>query len=245
MLMRGVKDVQNLRNSLRSHNKILQENHPELVERVATQPDPELADVRNMPLKPTNYGNDTAPQVTIYFHKLPEAGSPKRVGHRVTFTVDHAPIVNNVSKTSPKIKTSKAFVKVTKTELIKSPSKNSIRNARKRVARAFRKKTAQANSFELIETILVVAVKTPTSKTIKSTRRKVNGSITSLTTTTLIITQIMIGSIPITLTTTESVMVITTKEDKKVSPKTPKDQDSESHSKVAKESIRLPHSDHQ
>ncbi|KAI5338182.1 hypothetical protein L3X38_017453 [Prunus dulcis] len=147
-----------------------------------------------------------APQVTVYFHKL-AAGSPKRVSHRVTFTVDHAPVVNDVPKANPKIKTSKAFVKVTKTQLMKSPSKNSIRNARKRAARAFKKKTTQANSFELIEIILVVAVETSASKTAKSTRCKVNGSITSLTAMTPIITQIMIGSIPITLTTTESVMV--------------------------------------
>ncbi|KAI5317216.1 hypothetical protein L3X38_036923 [Prunus dulcis] len=40
-------------------------------------------------------------------------------------------------------------------------------------------------------------------------------------------------------------MVITTKEDKEVSHKTPKDQDSESHLKVAEESIRLTHFDHQ
>ena len=180
-----------------------------------------------------------APQVTVYFPKLP-AGSPKRVGHQVTFTVDHAPVVNDVSKASPKIKTSKAFVKVTKTQLMKSPSKNSIRNASKRAARAFKKKTTQANSFELIEIIPVVAVKAHVSKIVKSIRRKVNDSIA-----TPIITQIMIGSIPITLTTTESVMVITTKEDEEVSPTTPKDQDSESHLKVAEESIRLTHSDHQ
>ncbi|KAI5347414.1 hypothetical protein L3X38_015293 [Prunus dulcis] len=142
-----------------------------------------------------------APQVTVYFPKLP-AGSPKRVGHQVTFTVDHAPVVNDVSKASPKIKTSKAFMKVAKTQLMKSPSKNSIRNASKRAARAFKKKTTQANSFELIEIIPVVAVKAHVSKIVKSIRRKVNDSIA-----TPIITQIMIGSIPITLTTTESVMV--------------------------------------
>ncbi|KAL6284488.1 hypothetical protein ACE6H2_011285 [Prunus campanulata] len=55
----------------------------------------------------------------------------------------------------------------------------------------------------------------------------------------------MIGSIPITLTTTESVMVITTKEDEEVTSKTSKDQDSESHLKVAEESIRFPHYNYQ
>ncbi|XP_004309790.1 PREDICTED: enzymatic polyprotein-like [Fragaria vesca subsp. vesca] len=75
-----------------------------------------------------------APQVTVFFHKLPAtAAHPSQTGHRMTFVIGHVPITS--AKAKLEAKQVKLVVSAVKTQTFKAVSKNALRNQRKRVAR--------------------------------------------------------------------------------------------------------------
>ena len=90
-----------------------------------------------------------APQVTVFFHKLPaNVARPNRTGHRMTLVIGHVPL----TCVKPKLETKqdKLGVSTVKTQTFKAASKNALRNRRKRVARTQRKRNAQAKAVEAI-----------------------------------------------------------------------------------------------
>ncbi|KAI5316792.1 hypothetical protein L3X38_036499 [Prunus dulcis] len=146
-----------------------------------------------------------APQVTIFFHKIETTknASTKRVGFKKTFIVRESLVKCAVPKPIQRARP-QVSPKVVKTQLKKTPSKNALRNGRKRAARALRKKEAKKESIEAIlsqlsgtspimtegkNTLTTLAV--PTPKRINTSR----------------IVQIMIGSIPVNLYPTDTVLV--------------------------------------
>ncbi|KAM1706158.1 hypothetical protein ACFX2K_028340 [Malus domestica] len=163
-----------------------------------------------------------APQVTVYFHELPAAesklGHGKHASHRISFTIDQAPTNCSMVKTKVATKTSKVAVKVIKVGPKKSSSKNALRNARKRAARALRKKIAKECVLEDIEIISRELFGAISSKDTKVPRRKIVKVTSSPLTKVPVITQIMIGTIPITLPTTESVMMTSVEENEEILP---------------------------
>ncbi|KAM2041172.1 hypothetical protein ACFX16_035014 [Malus domestica] len=98
-----------------------------------------------------------APQVTVFFHELPvvesKLGCGRHASHQISFTIDQAPTNCNMVKTKVATKTCKEAVKVIKVGPKKCPSKNALRNVRKREARALRKKIAKDHVLEDIEII--------------------------------------------------------------------------------------------
>ncbi|KAK9943336.1 hypothetical protein M0R45_008946 [Rubus argutus] len=151
--------------------------------------------------------NQMTPQVTVFFHKLP-ATSTKRTGHRVSFVIGYAPAICAMSKPSLGGRQGKAAMKVVKTQVHKAPSKNAMRNQRKRAARAQRKKDAQAQTIEAILAEIAQCAPTPAEVT-----KDKEAHVTSLTTKTSLSAHFMVGTIPIYLPATESVMVTSTLED--------------------------------
>ncbi|KAL6219749.1 hypothetical protein ACLB2K_007508 [Fragaria x ananassa] len=88
-----------------------------------------------------------APQVTVFFHKLPAtAAHPNRAGHRMSFVIGHVPVA--CTKAKLEVKQDKLSVSTGKTQTFKTASKNALRNRRKRVARAQRKINAQAKAMK-------------------------------------------------------------------------------------------------
>ena len=72
-----------------------------------------------------------APQVTVFFHKLPTTGdNAKRIGHRMSFMIGYAPIICSMTKPKLGARHNKTAAKVVKTQIVKTPSKNAIRNQR-------------------------------------------------------------------------------------------------------------------
>ncbi|KAM1083303.1 hypothetical protein ACFX19_022125 [Malus domestica] len=163
-----------------------------------------------------------APQVTVYFHELPAAesklGHGKHASHRISFTIDQAPTNCNMVKTKVATKTSKVAMKVIKVGLKKSSSKNALRNTRKRTSRALRKKIAKERVREDIEIISRELLGAISSKNTKMPRRKIVKVTSSPLTKVPVITQIMIGTIPITLPTTELVMMTSVEENEEILP---------------------------
>lgn len=149
--------------------------------------------------------------MTIYFSKLEGTqsrdGHARLAGHRVLFILDQPSISSNVSKPNHDVKVNKTSLKVDKTQSKRTSSKNALRNARKKVARALRKDANRAQSWEATKeatqetSITLKAIKATHDRVIKTTTFKANQ--TSVT------TQIMIGSIPIKLFTTPSASVAT------------------------------------
>ncbi|KAM1018792.1 hypothetical protein ACFX2C_040375 [Malus domestica] len=163
-----------------------------------------------------------APHVTVYFHELPtvesKLGHGKHASHRISFTIDHAPTNCSMVKTKVVIKISKVAVKVIKVGPKKCPSKNALRNARKRAARALRRKIAKERVLEDIEIISMELLGAISSKDTKVPRRKIVKVTSSPLTKVLVITQIMIGTIPITLPTMELVMMTSVEENEEILP---------------------------
>ena len=110
-------------------------------------------------------------------------------------------------------------VKVIKLGPKKCPSKNALRNARKRAARALRKKIARERLLEDIEIILMELLGAVSSKKHQdaSTQDRQSDIITTYQGFP-VMTQIMIRTIPITLPTTESVMMTSVEEDEEILP---------------------------
>ena len=163
-----------------------------------------------------------APQVTVYFHELSatesKLGHGRRAGRRISFTINQAPTICNMVKTKGAIKTFKAAIKVIKVGPKKCPSKNALRNARKRAARALRKKIAKERLLEEIEIISRELPKVISHEDTKVPHRKIIKTTSSPPTKVHVVTQIMIGTIPITLPSTESVMMTSVEEDEEILP---------------------------
>ncbi|KAM1786196.1 hypothetical protein ACFX12_039014 [Malus domestica] len=163
-----------------------------------------------------------APQVTVYFHEFSAAASKLghggRAGRRISFTIDEAPTICNMVKAKLATKTNKAAVKVIKVGPKKCPSKNALRNARKRTARAFRKKITKERLLEDIEIASRVLLGDVSSKNTMIPRCKIVKMTSSPPINVSVITQIMIGTIPITLPTTELVMMTSIEEDEEILP---------------------------
>ncbi|KAM1724741.1 hypothetical protein EV2_023576 [Malus domestica] len=162
-----------------------------------------------------------APQVIVYLNELSAAsklGHGGRAGRRISFTIDEAPTSCNMVKAKVATKTNKAAVKVIKVGPKKCPSKNALRNARKRTARALKKKIAKERLLEDIEIASRVLLRDVSSKNTKITQRKIVKVTSSPPINVSVITQIMIGTIPITLPTTESVMMTSIEEDEEILP---------------------------
>ena len=163
-----------------------------------------------------------APRVTVYFHELPVAesklGYGGRAGRRISFTINEAPTTCNIVKARVPTKASKVAIKVIKIGPKKCPSKNALRNARKRASRALRKKIAMERVLEDIEIISNELLGAISSKDTKVPRRKIVKVTLSPPIKVPVITQIMIGTIPITLPTTESVMMTSIEEDEEILP---------------------------
>ncbi|KAL6284489.1 hypothetical protein ACE6H2_015419 [Prunus campanulata] len=152
-----------------------------------------------------------APQITVYFHDLPTTidkdGRANPVVYQVSLIVDRAPVSLNVQQPNHGVKANKPAIKVTKTQLNRTLSKNSIKDAKERVARALSRKTCTDISREVaIEDIPLVAAKAT------STSHRVIKTTSYTASKACISAQIMIGSIPITLTTKEHVMVTSVRE---------------------------------
>ncbi|KAM2065377.1 hypothetical protein ACFX16_028653 [Malus domestica] len=163
-----------------------------------------------------------APQVTVYFHELPAAesklGHGRHAGRQISFTINEAPTICNMVKAKIATKTSKVAVKVIKVGPKKCSSKNALRNARKRAARALRKKIARDRLLEDIEIIPMEFLGVVSSKNTKVPRRKIVKVTSSPPIKVPVITQIMIGTILITLPIMESVMMTFIKEDEEILP---------------------------
>jgi len=151
-----------------------------------------------------------APQVTIFFHKIESTmnACTKRVGFRKSFFVSESPIKCNVPKLVQKAKP-QATPKVVKTQLRRTPSKNAIRNARKRAARALRKKEAKKQSIETI--LSELSWTSPIVAEGKNISGASNVSIPKKIANTCF-AQIMIGSIPISLYPTDLVLTTSSSE---------------------------------
>ncbi|KAL6195624.1 hypothetical protein ACLB2K_031242 [Fragaria x ananassa] len=93
---------------------------------------------------------------------------------------------------------------INNSQLKRSPSKNALRNARKRAARVQRRNTTKAQSGETtqkVKSIVATQNTLTTSKVIKNSAVKTNQAV--------VITQIMIGSMPNNLITTASPHLVT------------------------------------
>lgn len=143
-----------------------------------------------------------APQVTVFFHKLPaNAARLSRIGHRMTFVIGHAPVT--CAKPKLEAKQDKLGMSSGKTQTFKAASKNSLRNRRKRAARAQRKRNAQANAMEAI--LAEMTRSKPAKEEVK----------------TFLPSHIMVGSIQVNLPNVETVMVTSTKGGDEHEPRLP------------------------
>ena len=90
-----------------------------------------------------------APQVTVFFHKLPATAThPNRTGHCMSFMIGHVTVT--CTKAKLEAKQDKLDIGTLKTQIFKAASKNALRNQRKQVAIAQRKRSAQAKAVEAI-----------------------------------------------------------------------------------------------
>ncbi|KAI5323357.1 hypothetical protein L3X38_032429 [Prunus dulcis] len=151
-----------------------------------------------------------APQVTIFFHKIETTRNActKRVGFKNTFIVGESLIKCAVPKPIQRARP-QVTPKVVKTQLKKTPSKNILRNARKRPARALRKKEAQKESIEVVlaelsgTSPMVTKGKNTSSTLAVPTPKRINATQ---------FFQIMIGSISVNLYPTNYVLMTSTNE---------------------------------
>ncbi|XP_004291530.1 PREDICTED: uncharacterized protein LOC101309119 [Fragaria vesca subsp. vesca] len=80
---------------------------------------------------------------TTRLGKLPATDDiAKRIDYRISFEPDHAPITRSAKRLKAGTEQNRKVVKVVKTQIVKTPSKNAMRNQRKRVAKAQRKRDA-------------------------------------------------------------------------------------------------------
>ncbi|KAK9911071.1 hypothetical protein M0R45_034994 [Rubus argutus] len=152
-----------------------------------------------------------APQVTIYFSKLngtqSRDGHARLPGHRVSFIIDQPSISSDVSKPNHDVKVNGTSLKIDKTQSKRISSKNALRNARKRDARALKKSTNRAQSREATKeatqeaSTKLKAITATHDRVIKTTIFKANQA--------HVTTHILIGSIPIKLFTIASASVAT------------------------------------
>ncbi|CAL9017106.1 unnamed protein product [Prunus brigantina] len=151
-----------------------------------------------------------APQVTIFFHKIETTRNActKRVGFKKTFIVGESLIKCAVPKPIQRVKTL-VTPKVVKTQLKKALSKNALRNARKRAARALRKKEARKESIEAV--LAKLSGTSPMVTEGKNTSSTLAVPTSKRTNATRFV-QIMIGSIPVNLYPTDSVLMTSTNE---------------------------------
>ncbi|CAL8989853.1 unnamed protein product [Prunus brigantina] len=141
-----------------------------------------------------------APQVTIFFHKIETTRNActKRVGFKKTFIIGESPIKYAVPKSIQRARPQVTHT-VVKTQWKKTQSKNALRNARKRAARALRKKEAKKESIEAILSELSGTSPMVTSTTLAMpTPKRTNATRFA---------QIMIGSIPVNLYPTDSALM--------------------------------------
>ncbi|KAB2606316.1 hypothetical protein D8674_006033 [Pyrus ussuriensis x Pyrus communis] len=124
-------------------------------------------------------------------------------------------------KPNPGVRANKATGKVATTVQKKTPSKNTIKNAKKRVFKVLRKKRSEDDVVKATEGILNVAAKAPLAltKVTNTKKHRVIKTNTLAANKACTITKIMIGSIPITLITAEPVRVVSFRKEKKVSRK--------------------------
>ena len=146
-----------------------------------------------------------APQGIIHDHKLESAqskgGHARQAGRCVSFVIDQASILSNNLGSDHDDKVNNTTGMISKSQLKKSPLKNALRNARKRAARVQRRNATKAQSGEATQKVVATQNTSTTSKVIKTSVVKTNQA--------FVITQIMIGSMPINLTTTASPHVVT------------------------------------
>ncbi|CAB4278488.1 unnamed protein product [Prunus armeniaca] len=155
--------------------------------------------------KVTNVFYFCLPQVTIFFHKIETTRNActKRVGFKKTFIIGESLIKCVVPKPIQRARP-QVTPKVVKTQLKKTPSKNALRNARKRVASALRKKEVKKESIEAIlselsgtSPMVTEGKNTSTTLTVPTPKR----------TNATQFVRIMIGSIPVYLYTTDSALM--------------------------------------
>ncbi|KAM1216034.1 hypothetical protein ACFX2J_012367 [Malus domestica] len=135
-----------------------------------------------------------APQVTVYFHELPavesKLGCGRRASRRIIFTINQAPTNCSMVKTKVATKTCKVAVK--------------------KIAREHLLKDIEIVSRELLRAVSSKDTMVPQRKIVKVT--------SSPPIKVPVITQIMIETIPITLHTTELVMMTFVEEDGEILP---------------------------
>ncbi|KAL6125396.1 hypothetical protein ACLB2K_073455 [Fragaria x ananassa] len=128
-------------------------------------------------------------------------GGHARQAGCVSFVIDQASILSNSLGFDHDDEVNNTSGMINKSQLKRSPLKNALRNARKRAARVQRRNATMAQSGEATQKVVATQNTLTISKVIKTSVVKTNQAV--------VITQIMISSMPINLITTASPLVVT------------------------------------